>query len=93
VTQAVGKLLGPVFPPRNPGRVAGGPDNPWFRSDFGRPSKELYTMGVIALQQMHDLTDDDTVKQMAFYEKWQYALNISEEADTVKYMCPKTLCH
>ena len=28
---------------------------PWFRADFGRPSKELYTvLGVLVLQQMHD---------------------------------------
>jgi hypothetical protein len=37
---------------------------PWFRADFGRPSKELYTiLGVLVLQQMQDLTDDDTVNQ------------------------------
>lgn len=65
---------------------------PWFRADFGRPSKELYTLlGVLVLQQMHDLTDDETVNQLAFHEQWHYALNITEERDAAKYMCPKTL--
>jgi hypothetical protein len=65
---------------------------PWFRSDFGRPSKELYTiLGVLVLQQMQDLTDDETVNQLAFHEQWHYALNITEERDAAKYMCPKTL--
>jgi len=65
---------------------------PWFRADFGRPSKELYTvLGFLVLQQMHDLTDADTVQQLAFHEQWHYALNIAEEGDAAKYMCPKTL--
>jgi len=65
---------------------------PWFRADLGRPSKELYTvLGVLVLQQMHDLTDADTVQQLAFHEQWHYALNIAEEGDAAKYMCPKTL--
>ena len=35
---------------------------PWFRADFGRPSKDLYTvLGVLALQPMHDHTDAETV--------------------------------
>ncbi|MCJ7819388.1 MAG: transposase, partial [Syntrophales bacterium] len=47
---------------------------PWFRADLGRPSKELYTiLGVLVLQQMQDLTDDDTVNQLAFHEQWHYA--------------------
>jgi len=59
---------------------------PWFRADFGRPSKELYTiLGVLVLQQMQDLTDDDTVNQLAFHEQWHYALNITEERDAAKY--------
>mgnify|MGYP002813819005 FL=1 len=48
---------------------------PWFRADSGRPSKELYTvLGVLVLQQMHDLTDTETVNQLAFHEQWHYAL-------------------
>jgi len=44
---------------------------PWFRAGSGRPSKELYTvLGVLALQQMHDHTDAETVNQLAFHEQW-----------------------
>jgi len=63
-----------------------------FRRDFGRPSKELQTvLGVLVLQQMHDLTDLETVQQLAFNQQWHYALDIASESDAAKYMCPKTL--
>jgi len=63
-----------------------------FRADFGRPAKELYTvLGVILLQQMHDLTDLETVNQLAFNQQWHFALDIPSESDAAKYMCPKTL--
>lgn len=63
-----------------------------FRGDFGRPAKELYTvLGVCVLQQMHDLTDAETVNQLAFNQQWHYALDIPAESDAAKYMCPKTL--
>jgi Transposase domain (DUF772). len=63
-----------------------------FTSDFGRPTKELHTiLGVLLLQQMHDLTDEETVDQAAFNLQWHYALNIPEESDEAKYICLKTL--
>lgn len=63
-----------------------------FRGDFGRPAKELHTvLGVLVLQQMHDLTDLETVNQLAFNQQWHYALEIPSESDAAKYMCPKTL--
>ena len=63
-----------------------------FRADFGRPAKELHTvLGVLVLQQMHDLTDLETVNQLAFNAQWHYALDIPSESDAAKYMCPKTL--
>lgn len=63
-----------------------------FRPDFGRPAKELSTvLGVLALQQMHDLTDAETVNHLAFNQQWHYALDIPSESDAAKYMCPKTL--
>lgn len=63
-----------------------------FSEDEGRPTKELYTaLGVSLLQQMQDLTDDETVSQLAFNEQWHYALDISDESDTGKYLCHKTL--
>lgn len=65
---------------------------PFFDKTFGRPSKELYTvLGVLVLQQSLDLTDEETISQLAFNIQWHYALNITEESDTAKYMAPKTL--
>lgn len=64
----------------------------FFDDDFGRPTKELHTvLGTLILQQAHDLTDDETVNQLAFNIQWHYALNITEESDSAKYMCAKTL--
>jgi len=38
---------------------------PIFHESFGRPSKELHTvLGVLLLQQAHDLTDEETVNQL-----------------------------
>lgn len=65
---------------------------PFFASGFGRPTKELYsTVGAIVLQQMHDLTDEQTVSQVAFNQQWHYALNITESSDEATYLCEKTL--
>ena len=64
----------------------------YFTAGFGRPTKELYTaMAVQILQQIHDLTDEETVSQLAFNIQWHYALDIPGESDEAKYMCPKTL--
>ena len=63
-----------------------------FPSDQGRPTKELYTvLGALALQQFHDLTDQQVVEQLAFNIQWHYALDIYEESDQAKYICEKTL--
>jgi hypothetical protein len=59
---------------------------------MGRPTKELYAMlGVMILQQMHDLTDEETVHEYAFSIEWHYALDITDESDQGSYLCPKTL--
>jgi len=59
---------------------------------MGRPTKELYAMlGAMILQQMHDLTDEETIHQFAFNIEWHYALGITDESDTESYLCPKTL--
>jgi hypothetical protein len=64
----------------------------FFREDFGRPSKELYTvLGVLLLQQTMDLCDEETIEQLAFNIQWHYALNITEESDSAKYISEKTL--
>lgn len=65
---------------------------PFFADSFGRPTKELHTaLGVVVLQQNHDLTDKETVDQLSFNIQWHYALNITEESDAAKYMCERTL--
>lgn len=65
---------------------------PYFNVGFGRPTKELHTvLGVLVLQQTHDLTDEEAVNQLAFNIQWHYALNITEESDGAKYIAPKTL--
>jgi hypothetical protein len=65
---------------------------PYFDSSFGRPTKELYTvLGVHVLQQTFDLTDQETINQFAYNIQWHYALNITEESDSAKYLSAKTL--
>jgi hypothetical protein len=65
---------------------------PFFNEGFGRPTKELHTvLGVLVLQQSLDLTDVETVNQLAFNIQWHYALNITEESDSAKYFSEKTL--
>jgi hypothetical protein len=67
---------------------------PFLREDFGAPSKELYTLlGVLLLQQMMDLTDTKALEQLSFNIQWHYALNITEESDSAKYISEKTLWH
>lgn len=66
--------------------------SPHYSGVTGSPTKDLYAMlGVMLLQQVHDLTDEEAVDQVAFNLKWQYALGISEEKEKEAYVCPKTL--
>ncbi len=54
---------------------------PHFSKDFGRPSKDLHVvLGALLLQQLHDLTDAQTVEAIAFNIAWQYALDVRSEA-------------
>jgi len=63
-----------------------------FTSHTGRPAKEGHTvLGVLALQQYHDLTDQQACEQLSYNIQWHYALDITEESDEAKYICPKTL--
>jgi len=58
----------------------------------GRPTKELYSMiGLMILQQMHDLTDDQAVEQFCFNIKWHYALNITNPGDSASFVSHKSL--
>jgi hypothetical protein len=65
---------------------------PFFHQTFGRPTKELYTvLGALVLQQSLDLNDQECVDQLSYNIQWHYALNITEESDSAKYICLKTL--
>ena len=48
-------------------------------------------IGLMVLQQMNDLTDEDAVDQFVYNLQWHYALNITSMADTAAYVSPKTL--
>ncbi len=41
-------------------------------------------LGVLLLQQAHDLTDEETVSQLEFNIQWHYALNLTEESDAAR---------
>ena len=61
-----------------------------FCASFGRPTKDLYAvLGSLILQQLHDLTDTETVEAIALHRGWQYALDIRCESDA--YICERTL--
>lgn len=63
-----------------------------FHADMGRPTKELHTaLGILVLQQLFDLTDEQTVHQLAFNIEWHYALNLVNEEDESKYISERTV--
>jgi len=63
-----------------------------YDSFQGRPTKELHAMlGLMILQEMLDLTDQEAIQQFAFNLQWHYALNITSESDQEAYLCPRTL--
>ena len=63
---------------------------PHFDDRMGRPSKDLHVViGVLILQQLHDLSDAATVEALAFNITWHHALDVRTEADC--YICEKTL--
>jgi hypothetical protein len=65
---------------------------PLYSELTGRRTKELYAMlGLVLLQQMEDLTDEETVRQFAFNIMWQYALNVTDATDFSSYVSPRTL--
>ncbi|MBI9078078.1 MAG: transposase [Desulfatibacillum sp.] len=63
-----------------------------YHKTHGCPTKELYTaLGCVILQQIHDLTDLETVQALAFDVQWHYALDLPGESDTDKYLCERSL--
>jgi len=58
----------------------------------GRPTKELHAMiGLLILQQMQDLTDEQAVEQFCFNIQWHFALNITNTQDAASYVSHKSL--
>ncbi len=65
---------------------------PSYHAFKGRKTKELYAMlGIVLLQQMQNLTDEETGHQFAFNILWHYALNITDPSDFSAYVSPRTL--
>ncbi len=63
-----------------------------YHDSDGRPTKELTSMiGLMILQQMHDLTDEEAVEQFCFNIQWQYALDITNGSDAYSYVSLKSL--
>lgn len=63
---------------------------PHFDDRLGRPSKDLHiVIGVLLLQQLHDLSDAATVEALAFNMARHHALDVRSEADCC--FCEKTL--
>lgn len=63
-----------------------------YHDSNGRPSKELSSMiGLMILQQMHDLTDEDAVEQFCFNLQWQYALDVTNTSDAYSYVSLKSI--
>jgi hypothetical protein len=56
----------------------------YFDKTIGRPSKEVVSIcGTCVLQQIFDLTDTETLEQLAFNQQWHYALDCLEQEDQV----------
>src|SRR5690606_31420329 len=63
-----------------------------FSQNMGRPSKEIYAMlGTLILQQIFDLTDEETLNEYMFNQLWHYALDIHDQSDASAYLCERTL--
>lgn len=63
-----------------------------FTMDIGRPSKEHFTMiGAVMLQQLHDLSDADVTRALAFNIDWHYALDITDDSDASTYVSERSL--
>jgi len=56
----------------------------YFAKTTGRPTKELFsTCGACVLQQIFDLTDTETIDQLAFNQQWHYAVDVLDQKDQV----------
>ena len=56
----------------------------FYNGSYGRPSKELLAlMGAVVLQQCFNLTDEETIFELAFNQQWHFALDCYDEKDQV----------
>lgn len=56
----------------------------YYSNNRGRPSKEIYsTIGAVVLQQFFNLTDEETISELAFNQQWHFALECFSEEDQV----------
>lgn len=61
-----------------------------FPDKGGRPRKDFcLVLGVLILQQMHNLTDAETVEAVAFNLAWHYALGVAPYSKV--FLCERTL--
>ncbi len=64
----------------------------YYHDKNGRPSTEMYSMlGLMILQQMHDLTDEKAVGDFMFDTRWRYALDVPGDSDREAYVSLKSL--
>jgi len=55
-----------------------------YSPDQGRPTKELgMVIGAVVLQQIHDLTDEQTIDQLSFNQQWHFALDVFDPNEHV----------
>lgn len=55
-----------------------------YSKTIGRPTKDLLTgMGASILQQMFDLTDEETREQLAFNQQWHFALETYDPSEQI----------
>ena len=64
----------------------------YYHDKNGRPSKEMYSMlGLMILQQMHDLADEKAVGDFMFDTRWRYALDVPGDSDREAFVSLKSL--
>ena len=64
----------------------------YYRDKNGRPSKEMYSMlGLMILQQMHDLNDEKAVGDFMFDTRLGYALDVPGHSDREAFVNLKSL--
>ena len=64
----------------------------YYHDKNGRPSKEMYSMlGLMILQQMHDLANEKAVADFMFDTRWRCALDVPGDSDREAYVRLRSL--